>query len=133
MSVLVVEDNDVNRRILVTMLKRTACDYAEAIDGFDAVTKFTAFKPHLVLLDINMPRKDGYQAAAEIRGVERNENRLRCKIVAVTAMSSEAHRRKGLVDCGIDIWKAKPVGIKELRQIVEEVKVESESPATPSR
>lgn len=115
-----VEDNAINRRILVTMLKRTACQYAEAIDGYDAVLRFTAFCPDLVLLDINMPRKDGFAAAVEMRQIERKERRKRCRIVAVTAMSSESQRIKGVVECGIDEWRIKPQGIKELKGVVED-------------
>ena len=46
----------------------------------------------------------------------------RTRIVAVTAMSSEAHRRRGLVECGIDVWMAKPVGIKLLKEEIDKVK-----------
>ncbi|EIW67759.1 hypothetical protein TREMEDRAFT_33498, partial [Tremella mesenterica DSM 1558] len=100
LRVMVVEDNPVNRRILTTMLKRTPCRFAEAVDGVDAVQQFSTFRPHLVLMDINMPRKDGFQAASEMRGIERNNGWKRCKIVAVTAMTSEGHRRKGILECG---------------------------------
>lgn len=140
-----VEDNDVNRKILVTMLKRVSCDYAEARDGIEAVESFETFSPHLILLDINMPRKDGFQAASEIRDIERRLSqpklsrttshqsgksekqgatgmKSKCRILAVTAMSSERHRRKGMVECGIDAWLAKPVGIRILREEIERAK-----------
>ncbi|RXK37253.1 hypothetical protein M231_05474 [Tremella mesenterica] len=123
LRVMVVEDNPVNRRILTTMLKRTPCRFAEAVDGVDAVQQFSTFRPHLVLMDINMPRKDGFQAASEMRGIERNNGWKRCKIVAVTAMTSEGHRRKGILECGIDEWRTKPVGIAELRIDVERMRV----------
>jgi len=51
------------------------------------------------------------------------------RIVAVTAMSSEAHRRRGLVECGIDVWMAKPVGIKVLREEIDRVKKDMEDRA----
>lgn len=120
MRVLVVEDNSVNRRIVVTMLKRTvsiclawpvdesgananqACHYAEAVDGEDAVRQFLAFDPDLVLLDINMPVKDGFQASTEMREIEsRRGGARRAKIIAVTALSQEHSKRKGMIECGI--------------------------------
>lgn len=178
LRVLVVEDNDVNRKILTTMLRRTSCDFAEAKDGIEAIERYDEFLPHLVLLDINMPRKDGFQAAWEIREMERKrhkhpsrpkltsrasasnaeqvtvqdssakgpppsgegaaplgsaeaqgdeaerpaQSKMKCRIIAVTAMSSEAHRRKGMVECGIDTWLAKPVGIKKLKEEIERAK-----------
>ena len=70
LRVLIVEDNAINRMILKTMLKSVACHYAEAVDGADAVIIFDAFQPDLVLLDINMPVKDGFQAAVEMRQIE---------------------------------------------------------------
>ncbi|KAK8864137.1 hypothetical protein IAR55_001383 [Kwoniella newhampshirensis] len=177
LKVLVVEDNAVNRRILTTMLKRTACEFVEAADGVEAVTQFTAFRPDLVLLDITMPRKDGFAAAAEMRAFEAafdiemttptggpgdlekgvaaltlvekkpdspnrptsakmdrgdgsttmsTSTRRRARIIAVTAMSAEHQRRRGLVECQIDSWHVKPVSMKELRGIVEAMKRERE-------
>jgi CheY-like chemotaxis protein len=53
-----------------------------------------------VLLDINMPRMDGYQACAEMRSIERHDpSRPRSQIIAVTALSSEEEKRHGLVEC----------------------------------
>lgn len=193
LRVLVVEDNDVNRKIITTMLRKTKCDFSEARDGDEAVEQFKATRPHLILLDINMPRKDGFQAATEIRALERGKRRpkltthgsmrsqrsrtspeeaftagqtqsiplspvspvtprassqphspvtttgtfspqsqpstgahipVKTRIVAVTAMSSEAHRRKGIVECGIDVWLSKPVGIKAMREVIENAKEE---------
>jgi response regulator RpfG family c-di-GMP phosphodiesterase len=49
---------------------------------------------------------------------------VKTRIVAVTAMSSEAHRRKGIVECGIDVWLSKPVGIKAMREVIEKAKDE---------
>ncbi|CAD6575107.1 MAG: Putative histidine kinase HHK6p, partial [Tremellales sp. Tagirdzhanova-0007] len=126
LKVLVVEDNVVNRKILTTMLKRTACHYAEAVDGRDAVTQFLTFSPDLVLLDINMPHKDGFTAAAEMRQIEITQGRKRATIIAVTALSGEAQKRRGILECGIDTWRTKPVSIKQLKADVERLKLESE-------
>lgn len=79
-----------------------ACHYAEAVDGNDAVHQFNLFSPDVVLLDINMPGKDGFQAATEMRRLELERGvKTRARIVAVTALSSEGDKRRGLIECGI--------------------------------
>jgi CheY-like chemotaxis protein len=51
---------------------------------------------HAVLLDINMPRKDGFEACAEMREIEKNDpNRPRAQIIAVTALSADEEKRHG--------------------------------------
>jgi len=71
-----------------------------------------------------MPRKDGFEAAAEMRQIEKVHRRNhRAKIVAVTAMSSEQQKRRGMLECGIDEWKTKPVSIKDLKRDVESLKI----------
>ncbi|AFR98512.2 hypothetical protein C343_06491 [Cryptococcus neoformans C23] len=173
LKVLVVEDNVINRKILTTMLRRVSCSFAEAVDGVDAVDQFSVFQPDLVLLDITMPRKDGFAAAAEMRRLETVrqiaekdvpnpsspiaaeliENALgsldlnahapgsssvssspgsshsiklkkRARIIAVTAMSAEHQKRKGLYECGIDHWMTKPLSMSVLRSMVEKMKEE---------
>jgi CheY-like chemotaxis protein len=125
LRVLIVENNAINRMILTTMLKRVVCHYPEAVDGADAVIIFDAFQPDLVLLDINMPIKDGFQAAVEMRQIEHKQGRKRARVIAVTALSGEAHRRKG-IKASIDSWLVKPVGIKQLKDEVEKMIVKDE-------
>ncbi|ODN93564.1 hypothetical protein L198_05430 [Cryptococcus wingfieldii CBS 7118] len=168
--VLVVEDNSVNRKILTTMLRRATCHFVEAVDGVEAVEQFSAFLPDLVLLDITMPKKDGFAAAAEMRQLETKwagrlrkgcvipgttdedleeamvsmdlepqsqtssaprsaihrtgSGRKRAKIIAVTAMSAEHQKRKGLYECGIDHWMTKPLSMGLLKSMVEDMKEE---------
>lgn len=112
---LVVEDNPLNARILITLLKRVGIDYLEAKDGVEAVEQFKKHLPQVVLLDINMPRMNGFEAAIEMRKVE-------CpyypRIIAVTALSMEADKLKGK-ECGIDDWLPKPVRLAQLAQDVK--------------
>jgi DNA-binding response OmpR family regulator len=89
------------------------------VDGVEAVEKFMTFRPGVVLLDINMPRKDGFETATEMRNMERSHRWKRSTIVAVTAMSSELLKRRGIFECGIDAWRTKPVSIKDLKRDVE--------------
>jgi CheY-like chemotaxis protein len=71
------------------------------VDGEDAVRQFLAFAPDLVLLDINMPVKEGFQAATEMRTIEsKRKGTKRAKIIAVTALSQEQSKRRGMLECG---------------------------------
>lgn len=72
----------------------------EAEDGHAAVELFKSFtKPIIVLLDINMPKMDGYQACSEMRAIEKASGRKHTsQIIAVTALGGEQERHRGLVE-----------------------------------
>ncbi|ORY25636.1 hypothetical protein BCR39DRAFT_600069 [Naematelia encephala] len=124
-KVLVVEDNMVNRKILVKILStKLGVEVHEAEDGHAAVELFKDFShPVIVLLDINMPRMDGYQACAEMRAIEKElESKGKSQIIAVTALSSEAARRRGLVESGFDQWHTKPCGRAAIQKMVTDAR-----------
>ncbi|SCV70745.1 BQ2448_3507 [Microbotryum intermedium] len=70
-NVLIVEDNPINQMILSTFMKKKGIVYAVAKDGEEAVQKWRAGSFHLVLMDIQLPVKDGIEATREIREMER--------------------------------------------------------------
>lgn len=113
--VLIVEDNVLNSRILALCVKRLGLPYDEARDGVEAVAKFQLFKPQVVLLDMSMPLKDGFQAATEMRCVSHPIG-TQAKIIAITALSDSRDRERGLHECGINEWRTKPVSVRMLRQ-----------------
>lgn len=136
-KVLVVEDNVINRKILVKILSAAlpVLEILEAEDGLEAVSRFREFTlPVIVLLDINMPRMDGYAAAQEMRLIEKRRAAAlsgspddgtvspmaRSKIIAVTALAGEDERRRGLVECGFDTWLTKPCPKMTLQRVVDE-------------
>lgn len=122
---LVVEDNPLNARILVTLLKRASIQYFEARDGVEAVEMFTKHLPQVVLLDINLPRMNGFDAAKEMRKVLEPFEGYRARIVAVTALSAERDKLRGF-DSGIDDWLTKPVRLAQLAHDVKAWKEEWE-------
>lgn len=65
--VLVADDNAVDRKILTTIVRKAGYEVTDAVDGNDALVKYHADKPDLVLLDALMPGKDGFQVAEEIK------------------------------------------------------------------
>ncbi|CBQ69713.1 conserved hypothetical protein [Sporisorium reilianum SRZ2] len=112
--VLVVEDNPINMKLLTTLCKRLDIRYEEAHDGAEAVAKFISFRPSVVLLDISLPVQDGFEACAQMRA--HNHPSF---IVAVTALSSEEDKTRGIESCGMDAWMTKPVSPRQLKGDLE--------------
>jgi two-component system sensor histidine kinase/response regulator len=108
LEILIADDSPDNRALIRAYLKNTPYRLEEAADGEEAVNKFIAGKFDLVLMDIQMPIVDGYEAASTIRGWERANNRRRTPIVALTASALEeaVHRSKS---AGCDTHVTKPV------------------------
>jgi CheY-like chemotaxis protein len=109
-EVLVVEDNPLNARIMTTMLKKANINYKLAQNGKEGVEMFEKHLPVLVLLDINMPIMNGFDACKAMRAVQ---SPFIHRIVAITALSSEYEKRKGR-ECGMDEWLTKPTRIAPL-------------------
>jgi CheY-like chemotaxis protein len=108
--ILVVEDNRTNALILRTMLQKSGYEAAVATDGAEGVEMADRLKPRLVLLDLHMPRLDGFAAAAEIR---RRAGRHAPAIIAVTANASpEVHA--ACLASGFGAVLSKPVFLDSL-------------------
>lgn len=105
--VLLAEDNEVNRMVSVRMLQSLGCTVEVAANGVEAVQKALANEYDLILMDVQMPEMDGYEATRRIREAERTtgEHRL---IIAMTAHSMESDRRACL-EAGMDDYLSKPV------------------------
>ncbi len=112
--VLVVEDNPINMRLLTTLCKRLDICYEEAHDGAEAVAKFISFRPSVVLLDISLPIQDGFEACAQMRA-----HNYPSYIVAITALSSEEDKTRGMEVCGMDAWMTKPVSPRQIKGDLE--------------
>jgi CheY-like chemotaxis protein len=115
----VVEDIDTNREILREFLGETGIEIDEAVDGVQAVEKFSASPENyydLVFMDIQMPRMDGHEAARHIRNLARQDARQ----VPIIAMTANAYRED--VDlalaAGMNAHVAKPVRIRDLRKVI---------------
>jgi len=116
LRVLVVEDNEINRRLLERQLERLGCPVVSAADGPTALELLRAPDFGLVLLDCQMPGLDGYQTAAAIRRLE--AGRRRTPIVAVSANATEQDRRRCL-DAGMDDFVPKPATLGDLAAVLE--------------
>lgn len=109
MAVLVVEDNEVNRRVAERLLDKFGCLYISAENGLEALECASSLVFDVILMDCQMPVMDGYTATSVLRA--RNTP---SRIVAVTA---DGDREKCL-NAGMDDYIPKPVRAKELYAIL---------------
>ncbi|KAJ6588823.1 hypothetical protein B0H19DRAFT_1101310 [Mycena capillaripes] len=110
LTILVVDDNAISRKILVAMLKRLNVTTHQADDGLNALEVFRKVHPHVVWTDIGMPRMDGITAAGEMRQIERERGWSPSHIVAITGLglTDEHIRREGLLGpAALDGWLIK--------------------------
>ncbi|MFT3665957.1 ATP-binding protein [Piscinibacter sp.] len=116
-TVLVVEDNPVNRVIAEEMLQSLGLDCIEAHDGMEALDVLTRRSVDLVLMDCQMPVMDGYTATRHIRARELRQRLPRTPIVALTANAYEEDSTHAL-EVGMDAHLAKPYTRDQLREII---------------
>lgn len=109
-KILIVEDNHDNRELVVKVLKNKGYITAEAIDGEEALEKAVSEKPDLILLDISLPKLDGYEVVKRLKSIEEFRD---TPVVAFTAHAMKGDREKVIV-AGFEGYISKPVNIREL-------------------
>jgi two-component system cell cycle response regulator DivK len=109
-KILVAEDNAVNRELMREMLEVFGCEVVEAGDGPEALTRMDEVEPDLILLDINMPKLNGF---AVLKGIRENPRFSERPVLAVTAYAMREDRDKAL-QAGFDGYLAKPLDRKLL-------------------
>ena len=112
--VLVVEDNLVNQKLAIALLRRYGCTAEIAQNGIEGVRKASESVYDMILMDCQMPEMDGYEATRQIR---RQENGRRNTIVAMTAHALEGDMEKCLA-AGMDDYIAKPISLNELQRVL---------------
>ena len=112
--ILVVEDQEDNRQILRDLLASADYEMDEAENGQEALDAVTRQRPDLILMDIQLPIMDGYEATIEIRRRETAGGKRR-RIIAMTANALEGDREKCLA-AGMDDYLAKPTRHEDLEK-----------------
>ena len=116
--ILVVEDNPVNLKVIQALLGRLGARVSHAVDGVDGVeAAMSPQRPDLVLMDLQMPRMDGFGATAEIRMREDQLGIPRVPIVALTADAFPETRERCLA-AGMDDFVTKPVSVETLSAVI---------------
>lgn len=107
MKILITEDEAAIAEIIAYNLSSEGYEVETASDGIECMAKFDEFQPDLVLLDVMMPRMDGFETLREIR------KRSRVPVIMLTAKDSEGDRIRGL-ELGADDYVVKPFSMGEL-------------------
>ncbi|KAE8383816.1 hypothetical protein BDV26DRAFT_1819 [Aspergillus bertholletiae] len=117
--VLIVDDNDVNLKILATFMRKIGCSYETASNGLAALEKYKtcAGQFDYVLMDISMPIMDGIVSSGKIREYEEQNSLPRRTIMAVTGVASSSVQQQAFA-AGIDDYLVKPLSLHDLKRIM---------------
>ena len=115
-KVLYVEDNPVNRKLVSVLLEKAGYQVLLAEDGIQGIDVAKESEPDLILMDMNMPGMDGYEASTRIKAAP---NLAAVPIVAVTANVVEGARQRSLI-AGCDGYIAKPINPRTFISEIEE-------------
>ena len=107
---LVVEDVEANRQLLVNLLKPLGFEVREASNGQEAVAVWQQWQPHLIWTDMRMPVMDGYEATRRIKAGPQEQSTI---IIAVTASAFKEDREQ-ILAAGCDDFVRKPVRAEEI-------------------
>lgn len=116
-QILLVEDNELNRDMMIRRLKRAGLSVLAAGDGQQALDIMLAEQPRVVLMDMNLPVLDGWSASRQAKSDERIKH---IPIIALTAHAMEADRLTAL-DAGCDDYASKPVDFPGLLIKIEKL------------
>ena len=115
--ILLAEDNKINQKVAKLMLERLGAHVTVADNGAIAVEKVSGVRPDLVLMDVQMPEMDGFQATAEIRQIEAEQKLDRLPIMALTANAMTGDRER-CIGAGMDDYLTKPLREKDMVPVV---------------
>ncbi|KAI5064609.1 hypothetical protein GOP47_0021279 [Adiantum capillus-veneris] len=121
LHILVAEDNVVNQKVVVKLLQKWGHTFVLACNGAEAVEQYTKEAFDLILMDVQMPVCDGFEATSRIREIEKASTYGKhTPIVAMTAhaMSGDGDR---CISAGMDYYISKPLNSKKLQDILQSV------------
>ena len=110
LKVMVIDDSKTIRRTAETLLKKVGCDVITATDGFEALAKIADHRPHIIFVDIMMPRLDGYQTTALIKN---NKVFKKTPVIMLSSKDGLFDRARGRI-VGSEQYLTKPFTKEEL-------------------
>ena len=115
--VLVVDDDEVIRRLIAVNLQLEGFEVETAVDGQDCLDKVAAVEPDVITLDVMMPRLDGWETAVQLR---KSPETAHIKVVLITARAQEDDKSRAS-HVGADAYLTKPFDPNEMIRVVREL------------
>ena len=115
--VLVVDDDEVIRRLIAVNLQLEGFDVETAVDGQDCLERVAEIDPDVITLDVMMPRLDGWETAVQLR---KSPETAHIKVVLITARAQEDDKNHGS-QVGADAYLTKPFDPSEMIRVVREL------------
>ncbi len=114
-KILIVEDNKNNRKLFRDILKYSGYEVLEAQDGAEGIKTAVEQMPDLILMDIQMPVMDGFEALKALRNMPETG---KIKIIALTSFAMAGDKKK-ILKAGFDDYISKPIDTRKLPEIVK--------------
>ena len=115
--ILVIEDQEDNRRIMRDLLTSVNYEIIEAVSGQEGVNLAQTHRPNLILMDIQLPDFDGYEATKKIKAIPALNA---IPIIAVTSYALSGDDKKAF-EAGCDAYVSKPFSPRELLKKIQEI------------
>jgi CheY-like chemotaxis protein len=115
---LLVEDHDLNRELLLEMLRLSGCEAVGTGDANEALVLLEAQQFDVILMDLHMPGKDGAQLTREWRKSEAKQGRTPVRIVGISA-DVRLEERKRCALAGMNDFLGKPFSLKDLKAMLD--------------
>ncbi len=115
--ILIVDDSETNRNLLSQMLSSIGFETLEAEDGAQAIQSFLNWKPEIILMDMQMPVMDGYEATKKIKEATDDQKPV---IIAITASAFQDDRQK-IMTAGVDGYISKPFKSENLYETIRQL------------
>ena len=116
-TILYVEDNELNRKIVRDLLRRTSYQLIEAVDGEAGIAIALAQRPDLILMDVQLPKVSGFEAMRALRNAPAT---AQTPIIAITSFALSGDQQKAK-DAGASAYLAKPYSPFELLGVIRKL------------
>lgn len=125
-KILLVEDNEMNRDMLSRRLERRGYQVVIAVDGAQGVALARSEMPHLILMDMDLPVLDGWEATRQLKAAPETQS---IPVIALTAHAMSGDREKAL-EAGCDDYDSKPVELPRLLAKIEALLGQGPTPSS---
>jgi len=121
-KVLVVDDNELNRKVISRIVESIGFESVSAASGVEALQIYNHNRPDMILMDCRMPDMDGFDTTKMIRQIEKANDLNHIPVVAITADDKSDEWEK-CVEAGMDGFLTKPVDVEKLKEMLNKFSV----------